>query len=83
MAQTLTTLHNFTILSGISYGSNHDGAGASAALILSGNTLYGTAYHDGNALITDYHEFSPVVVNGQNTMTNPISGIQQFFRLSR
>jgi uncharacterized repeat protein (TIGR03803 family) len=26
---------------------------------------------------------SPVIVNGQNTMTNPISGTQQFFRLSQ
>lgn len=25
----------------------------------------------------------PVVINGQNTVTNPISGTQQFFRLSR
>jgi hypothetical protein len=26
---------------------------------------------------------TPVVVNGQNTVTNPISGTQQFFRLSQ
>jgi hypothetical protein len=26
---------------------------------------------------------APVVVNGQNTVTNPISGAQQFFRLSQ
>jgi hypothetical protein len=26
---------------------------------------------------------SPVVVNGQNTVTNPISGTQQFYRLSQ
>ncbi|MEO7299322.1 MAG: SBBP repeat-containing protein [Verrucomicrobiota bacterium] len=26
---------------------------------------------------------SPVVINGQNTVTNPISGTQQFFRLSQ
>ena len=25
---------------------------------------------------------APVVINGQNTVTNPISGTQQFFRLS-
>jgi hypothetical protein len=25
----------------------------------------------------------PVVINGQNTVTNPISGTQQFFRLSQ
>jgi hypothetical protein len=26
---------------------------------------------------------APVIVNGQNTVTNPISGNQQFFRLSQ
>jgi Divergent InlB B-repeat domain len=26
---------------------------------------------------------SPVIINGQNTVTNPISGTQQFFRLSQ
>jgi len=26
---------------------------------------------------------APLVVNGQNTVTNPISGTQQFFRLSQ
>ena len=26
---------------------------------------------------------APVVVNGQNTVTNPISGTQQFYRLSQ
>jgi hypothetical protein len=26
---------------------------------------------------------APVIVNGQNTVTNPISGAQQFFRLSQ
>jgi hypothetical protein len=26
---------------------------------------------------------APVVVNGQNTVTNPVSGTQQFFRLSQ
>jgi hypothetical protein len=26
---------------------------------------------------------APVVINGQNTVTNPISGTQQFFRLSQ
>jgi hypothetical protein len=25
----------------------------------------------------------PVVINGQNTATNPISGTRQFYRLSR
>jgi len=26
---------------------------------------------------------APVVINGQNTMTNPLSGTQQFYRLSQ
>ncbi len=26
---------------------------------------------------------APIVVNGQNTVTNPISGTQQFFRLAQ
>jgi len=26
---------------------------------------------------------SPVIVNGQNTVTNPISGMRQFYRLSQ
>jgi hypothetical protein len=26
---------------------------------------------------------APMIVNGQNTVTNPISGTQQFFRLSQ
>ncbi|HWX22481.1 MAG TPA: choice-of-anchor tandem repeat GloVer-containing protein [Candidatus Binatia bacterium] len=40
-AQTFTTLHNFTALSG-SLHTNSDGANPYAGLILSGNTLYGT-----------------------------------------
>jgi len=44
-AQTLTTLHAFTALSGPISGpfTNSDGAAPIAGLILSGNTLYGTA----------------------------------------
>jgi len=38
-AQTFTNLYNFTALT----GANSDGAGPSSGLILSGNTLYGTA----------------------------------------
>jgi len=26
---------------------------------------------------------APVIVNGQNTVTNPISGMRQFYRLSQ
>jgi hypothetical protein len=43
-AQTFTTLHSFTALSGI---TNSDGAFPDAGLILSGNTLYGTANNGG------------------------------------
>jgi uncharacterized repeat protein (TIGR03803 family) len=120
-----TTLHCFT--------GGKDGANPQAALILSGNTLYGMAryggtYNDGtvfslsfppqlaiipsetNVILTwptnyagfDYTGYTlesttnlgssavwstnspaPVIVNGQNTVTNPISGSQTFFRLSQ
>src|ERR1019366_8175047 len=39
-AQTFTTLHSFTATSS---GANSDGANSYAGLLLSGNTLYGTA----------------------------------------
>jgi len=45
-AQTFTTLHNFTALPS---GTNGDGAGPLAGLILSGNTLYGTASLGGSS----------------------------------
>jgi len=117
------TLHTFS--------GGSDGANPSAGLILSGNTLYGTAYYGGSAgngtvfslsfrpqlTITpsgtniilswptnvagfDYTGYTlqsttnllssaawvtnsptPVVAAGQNTVTNPITGPQQFFRL--
>jgi uncharacterized repeat protein (TIGR03803 family) len=110
-------LYNFT--------GGSDGAQPYTSLILSGNTLYGTAYSGGssgngtvfsifippqltilpsapNVILTwstNYPRFTlqsttnllspawttnspaPVVVNGQNTVTNPISGAHQFFRL--
>jgi uncharacterized repeat protein (TIGR03803 family) len=129
-----TTLHSFTAPSFSSYPyTNSDGYAPLAGLILSGNTLYGTAVQGGssgdgtvfsisftpqlkiipsgaNVILTwptnvagfDYTGFTlqsttnlvppavwstnsppPVVVNGQNTVTNPISGTQQFFRLSQ
>ena len=112
-----TNLHAFT--------SNPDGAGPFAGLVLSGNTLYGTAYSGGTndngavfalslvpslgiatagsqvvlswptwapnfGLLTTANLASPVwnsvfpapvSVNGQNIVTNPISNIQQFYRL--
>jgi len=44
-----TTLHSFTALSALSYqgGTNNDGASPAAGLVLSGNTLYGTAEYGG------------------------------------
>src|SRR5262249_52041830 len=44
-AQTFTTLHNFTALSGL---TNSDGVSPFAGLVLSGNTLYGTARDGGS-----------------------------------
>jgi uncharacterized repeat protein (TIGR03803 family) len=115
-----------------SFTGGSDGADPETGLILSGNTLYGTASFGGssgngtvfslsfapqltimlsetNVILTwptnvagfDYTGYTlesttnlvslavwttvspaPVVVNGQNTVTNPISGSQQFYRLS-
>jgi len=45
-AQIFTTLHSFTATDP-STGTNRDGADPIAGLILSGNTLYGTAYKGG------------------------------------
>jgi hypothetical protein len=42
--QTFTTLHSFTATSGSGPYTNSDGAKPEAGLILSGNTLYGTAW---------------------------------------
>src|SRR2546425_9931062 len=47
-AQTFTVLHTFTSASG-SNATNSDGANPSAGLILSGNTLYGTAKYGGSS----------------------------------
>jgi uncharacterized repeat protein (TIGR03803 family) len=110
--------------------TNYDGAFPNGSLILSGNTLYGTAAGGGsgdsgyggtvfalslvpslgiaaigNQIVLSWPTWvpnyqlqtttnpvsqsvwntnlpSPIVVNGQNVVTNPISGIQQFYRLS-
>jgi len=119
------TLHHFPATSGT--GTNSDGEVPYSRLLLSDNTLYGTASAGGgsgngtlfNIFIlpelaitsagndvvltwpTNYAGFTlqsatslvapvwttnspaPVVVSGQNKVTNPISGIQQFFRLSQ
>jgi uncharacterized repeat protein (TIGR03803 family) len=127
-----TNLYSFTARSGPYPSTNSDGANPEAGLILSGNTLYGTAFQGGignNGTVfslslgsvsapqltiirsgadvvltwpTDAAGFAlqsttnlvspavwitnspaPVVVNGQNIVTNPVSGIQKFFRLSQ
>src|SRR6266446_3259212 len=126
-----TTLYNFTATSITPFGvyTNSDGANPAAGLILSGNTLYGTAQYGGSSSVGTVFSLSlpvppkltiirsganviltwptnatgftlltttnlvspiwttnspaPVVVNGQNTVTNAISGTQQFFRLSQ
>jgi uncharacterized repeat protein (TIGR03803 family) len=124
-------LYNFTALDQ-TYYTNSDGANPSGGLILSGNTLYGTAQVGGSfnagtvfslslgaltarqlAIIisganviltwpTNSTEFTlqsatnlvsqivwsavfpaPVVINGQNVVTNAISGMQNFYRLSQ
>ncbi|MDQ6631903.1 MAG: hypothetical protein M3Y82_09120, partial [Verrucomicrobiota bacterium] len=126
-----TNLHSFTALSPLSLGVNGDGATSQAGLILSGNTLYGTAAYGGSfgngtlfslsflpqltivlsetnivlrwptnvagfsylgfALQSTTNLVSPViwstvfppptVINGQNVVTNALSGTQKFYRL--
>jgi uncharacterized repeat protein (TIGR03803 family) len=51
MAQTLTTLHDFTMLDSVTNSSatNSDGARPTAGLVLSANTLYGTAANGGTS----------------------------------
>ena len=115
----------YTILHSFSNGS--DGGTVIAPLILSGNTLYGTAAlgadlygtvfaltlqpslgitNAGNQVVLSWPTWAsnftlqastnlgssafwttnspiPVVVNGQNTVTNPISSTQMFYRLSQ
>ena len=128
-----TNLYTFTANSTAPY-TNSDGAHPNAALLLSGNTLYGTAYNGGdpgvnveygtvfslalgsapqlnitpsgtNVILTwtnnatgftlefttnlvppavwSTNSTAPVVISGQNTITNPISGTQKFYRLGQ
>jgi len=124
------TLHSFTALDAATGTFNSDGANPSAGLILSGgNTLAGTAFNGGSAgngtmfiillpppqltalslettlvlmwptnatgfalesstnlaaqQIWTTVSTAPGLVNGQNAVTNAISGPQQFFRLSQ
>ena len=127
---TFPKLHRFTALGTYPFTTNSDGANPVAGLILSGNTLYGTASQGGssgrgtvfslslppppqltiigsgdNVILTwptNAAGFTlpsmtnlvspavwttvspgPVVADGQNVVTNPISGTQQFYRLSQ
>jgi uncharacterized repeat protein (TIGR03803 family) len=78
-----TNLHTFTALSGSPFPTNSDGANTQAGLILSGNTLYGTANFGGTngsgtvfALNTDgtgftnLHTFASGSFNQQSYYTN-------------
>jgi uncharacterized repeat protein (TIGR03803 family) len=119
-------LHSFTAISATS-STNSDGANPQGGLMLSGNTLFGTAVTGGgsgdgtvfslvlppqltivgsqtgviltwptnatgftlqsttnlvsNPLWTTVSP-GPVVLNGQNTVTNPVSSARQFYRLA-
>jgi uncharacterized repeat protein (TIGR03803 family) len=64
-AQTFTTLHSFMATSG-SPATNSDGCGPYAGLILSGNTLYGTAYGGGSS---DHGTVFKVNTNGTGFTT--------------
>ena len=77
-----TTLHRFTDISG-SLGTNSDGADPVAGVILSGNTLYGTAVHGGSsgdgtvfALNTNGTGFTNLhSFNGGSDGANPYAGL--------
>ena len=124
-----SAIHNFAAIGGI-FSTNSDGANPAAGLLLSGNTLYGTAPNGGrwgngtlfglavqvppqltlSSVAGDlilrwptnppgFHLLSttnlvapatwgtvsppPVVLNGQNTVTNSMLPAQQFYRLSQ
>ena len=81
-AQTFTTLHSFTTPDP-STGTNSDGAWLQAGLVLSGNTLYGTAYtgcSSGNGTVfavntdgtgfTNLHCFTASSTNSSGFYTN-------------
>ena len=88
-AQTFTTLYSFTAALDRSYYNNSDGAYPSAGLIVSGNTLYGTAADGGSsgagtvfAVNTDgtgftsLHSFAPNPNGGTNSDgANPAAGL--------
>jgi len=75
-----TTLHSFTATSGPYYTINSDGANPAAGLILSGNTLFGTAAFGGSSgngtvfavntdgsSFTNMHSFTQTDNSGRNT----------------
>src|SRR5262249_20423064 len=127
-----TNFYNFTAISGPFRGTNSDGAIPDAGLIISGRTLYGTTTAGGSfgngtvfsisfspkvtttpaageLVLTwptdeagfDYSGYAlqtttnlassiwtavdrpPTVVNGQNTLTNTMSDLRRFYRLSQ
>ena len=61
-----TNLYSFTALSAQYGGTNSDGASPSAGLLLSGNTLYGTATSGG---VNGYGTVFAVTTNGTGFMT--------------
>jgi uncharacterized repeat protein (TIGR03803 family) len=89
-AQTFTNLHSFTATSGpFPYYTNSDGANPNAGLVLSGNTLYGTAVGGGRSGqgsvfavntngtgFTNLHTFAAFGFGGTNSDgANPYAGL--------
>jgi hypothetical protein len=60
----------------LSWPTNHAGLDYTSYRLESSTDL-------GSSAIWTTDLVAPVVINGQNTVTNPISGTQQFFRLSQ
>ncbi len=103
---SFTSLHSFTGTSSPFY-TNSDGTHPYGGLILAGDALYGTAYDgasggNGTVFAVSATVFmlqsstnltsptvwaaaspAPVVVNGQNAVTNPVSGTGKFYPLSQ
>ncbi len=89
MAQTFTTLHSFTAGSGSFPNiTNSEGAFPKASLILSGNTLYGTASSggsSGNGTVfavdtdglgfTNLHSFTALNNSTNSNGANPYAGL--------
>ena len=83
-----TNLHSFTALDSATQSTNSDGAHPYAGLILSGRTLYGTAYYGGSggngtvfAVNTDgtgftnLHSFTAVLNSINSDGANPYAGV--------